>query len=89
LRVGCHCDQIQQENQQIVRLSRFRGQRFVMNYFKVDQPRPAGYLVIDHIVRPCVAVRPRPAKLTAPELMSAPEFVASRFDDSPCERALF
>src|SRR6266404_9696218 len=29
LRVGCHCDQVQQENQQIVRLSRFRGQRFV------------------------------------------------------------
>jgi hypothetical protein len=60
-----------------------------VNNFKVDQPRPASLLVIDHIIGSRVAVRPQPAKLIAPELMSAPEFVASRFDHSPCERALF
>jgi len=88
LRVGCHCNQVQQENQQIVRLSRFRGQRFVVHDFKVDQPRPGGLLVINHIVRSCVPVGPWAAKFMAPKLMSAPEFVASRFDHSPCERAL-
>ncbi|PYJ29319.1 MAG: hypothetical protein DME90_05690 [Verrucomicrobia bacterium] len=60
-----------------------------MHNFKVDQPRPTGLLVIDHIVRACVAVRPRPAKLIASELMSASEFAASRFHHSPRERALF
>jgi len=60
-----------------------------MNNFKVDQPRPASLLVIDHVVRACVSVGPRPAELIAPELMSAPEFVASRLDHLPCERALF
>ncbi|PYK67275.1 MAG: hypothetical protein DME39_05270 [Verrucomicrobia bacterium] len=60
-----------------------------MHNFKVDQPSSAGLLVIDHIVRSCVAVRPRPAKLMAPELMSAPEFVASRFDHFAREPPLF
>src|SRR5439155_24973124 len=63
--------------------------RFLMHNFKVDQPRPTGLLVIDHIVRACVAVRPRPAKHIAPEPMSALEFVASRFDHSPRERPVF
>jgi hypothetical protein len=60
-----------------------------MNNFKVDQPRPTGLLVIDHIVRGCVAMRPRPAKLIAPELMGASEFVASRFDHFAREPPLF
>jgi hypothetical protein len=60
-----------------------------MNDFKVDQPRPTGLLVIDHIGGSCVAVRPGPAKLIAPELMSASEFVASRFDHFSCEPPLF
>jgi len=60
-----------------------------MNNFKVDQPCPAGLLVIDHIVRSCVAVRPWSAKLIAPELMSASEFVASRFDHFARELPLF
>jgi hypothetical protein len=59
-----------------------------MNNLKVDQSRPASLLVIDHIVRSCIAVRPRPAKLFAPELMSAPEFVAGGFHHLPCERAV-
>jgi hypothetical protein len=60
-----------------------------VNNLKVDEPRPAGLLVIDHIVGSRVAVRPRPAKLIASELMSASEFVASRFHHSLCERALY
>jgi hypothetical protein len=60
-----------------------------MHNFKVDQSSPVGLLVIDHVVGSCVAMRPRPAKFMTPELMSASEFVASRFDHSPCERALF
>jgi len=60
-----------------------------MHNFKVDQPRPAGLIVIDHIVRSCVAVRPRPAKLMAPELMSAPEFMAGRFDHFARKPPLF
>jgi hypothetical protein len=67
---------------------RFRGQRFVVNNFKIDEPCPIRLFVIDYIVRSCIAVRPRSAKFVAPELMGAPEFVASCFDHLPGERAL-
>jgi hypothetical protein len=89
LRVGRYCDQVQQENQQIVRLSRFRGHGLVVHNSKVDQTSPAGFLIIEHIVCSCVAVRLRPAKLIAPELMSASEFVARRFDHFARELPLF
>ena len=46
-----------------------------------------GLVVVDHIVRPGIAVGPRPAKLVTPELMGSPEFVASRFDHLSRERA--
>jgi len=58
-----------------------------MNNFKVDQARTTGFVVIDHIVRSSITMRPRPTKITAPELMSAAEFDASRFDHFACERA--
>jgi len=59
-----------------------------VNDFKVDEPRPPRLVVINDIVHSCIAVRPRAAKLIAPELMSAPEFLASGFHHLRRECAL-
>jgi hypothetical protein len=59
-----------------------------VNNLEVDEPRPAGFVVIDHVVGPGIAVRPQAVQLIAPELMSAAEFVAGRFDHLPGECAL-
>jgi hypothetical protein len=88
LRVARNCNYVQQEDQQIIRLPRFRRQRFVVNDLEVDESRSAGFVVIDHVVRSSVAVRPWAVKLIAPELMSAPEFVASCVHHFFCERAM-
>jgi hypothetical protein len=89
LRVARDCNHVQHENQQIIRLPGFRRQRFVVNNFKVDESRPAGFVVIYYVVRSGIAVRPWSPKLIARELMSAPEFAASCFDHSTCESTLF
>jgi len=47
-------------------MARFRRKRFLMNDLEIDQARPAGLLVINQIVRACVAVRPWAVKLLAP-----------------------
>src|SRR6266571_4484368 len=57
-----------------------------MDDFKVNQTRPAGPLVVNDVRRGRVAVRPRAAKLIAPELMSTPEFVRSGFQYPPRQR---
>src|SRR5438874_6329753 len=57
-----------------------------MDDFKVNQTRPACPLVINDVRRGRVAVRPRAAKLIAPELMSAPEFVRGGFQHPPRQR---
>jgi hypothetical protein len=59
-----------------------------MNNFEIDKPRPAGLLVINNVIHAGIPVRPRTAKIVAVEPMSAPEFVGSRFQHSPRERAL-
>src|SRR2546423_1710975 len=59
-----------------------------MDNLEIHQPRPAGGLVKDHVVCAGLAMRPAVAKVIAPELMSAPEFVASCFHHLSCERAL-
>jgi len=88
LRIRRDCDEVQQENQEIVCLTCFHFQRFFVHNFEIDQPRAAGVAVKNHVICTGVAVRPTVAKFIAPELMSAPEFVASCFHHSFCERAM-
>jgi hypothetical protein len=56
LPIRCYRDQIQQENQQIIRMSRFRRQRLVMDNFEINEPRPAGLLVINNVIHAGITV---------------------------------
>jgi hypothetical protein len=64
--VGGQGQYIQKEEEQVVCVSRFGGQRFFMHNFEINQPRPAGFLVIKHIVRAGISMRPGAANLIAP-----------------------
>src|SRR5213083_1868174 len=44
-------------------------QRFLVNDFKVNPPRPASLLIIDNIAHGCIGVGPPTAEVVAPELM--------------------
>ena len=56
-----------------------------MNNLEVDEPRPAGALVIDDIGHGRVRVRPATTKSIAPQLMSAAELFGGRFDHLPVQ----
>jgi hypothetical protein len=79
--------EVEQENEQIISVPRIGRERFLVNDFEVNQPRSASPLVVNDIRRGGVAVRPRAAKLTAPEPMSTAKFVRSRFQHLPRECA--
>ncbi|PYL41748.1 MAG: hypothetical protein DMF42_09550 [Verrucomicrobia bacterium] len=64
---GNDCQDVEQENEQIIGVPRFGPKRFLVNQLKVDQPRPASFLVIDNIRHRRIAVRPGAAKFIAPE----------------------
>jgi hypothetical protein len=64
--VGRQGQYIQKENEQVVCVPRFCGQRFVVNNFEIDQPRSPALLVIKHIVGACIPMRPLAAKLITP-----------------------
>jgi len=66
----------------------FRGQSFFVDNFEINQARPACFLVINHIVRAGIAMRPRAAKLITPELVCSPEFPTGGFHHFSCECAL-
>jgi len=79
--------EVEQENEQIISVPRIGRERFLVNDFEVNQPRSASPLVVNDIRRGGVAVRPRAAKLTAPEPVSTAKFVRSRFQHLPRECA--
>src|SRR5262249_18000329 len=58
-----------------------------MDVFKFENPRSSSSLVVNHIRRCRIAVRPGPAKFVAPELVRPPKLRASRLQHSPCQRA--
>jgi hypothetical protein len=87
LPAGGYCQDVQQKDEQIVRVPRFRRERFGVDEFEVDQPRSSGLLVVNDICRRRIAMRPRAVKFVAPELVCAPKFSSSRFQHSPRERA--
>ncbi|PYL22686.1 MAG: hypothetical protein DMF37_11625 [Verrucomicrobia bacterium] len=80
---GNDCQDVEQENEQIIGVSRFGRKRFLVNQFEVNQPRPASLLVIDNIGHARIAVRPRTCKFIAPELMSPAIFAGCRFQHLP------
>ncbi|HEV8618066.1 MAG TPA: hypothetical protein VGQ70_01100 [Candidatus Udaeobacter sp.] len=79
LPAGSDCQDVEQKNEQIIRVPHRRRERFVVHDLKVDQPRLASLLVIDNVGHRRVAVRPTPAKLIAPELVPAEKLAARRF----------
>jgi hypothetical protein len=56
-----------------------------VNDLKIDQPRPASFLVIDHVGHTSVAVRPGAAEFFAPELVRWPEFESGCFHHASAE----
>jgi hypothetical protein len=87
LPAGNDCQDIEQKNEQIIRVPHRRRERFVVDDLKVNQPRPAGLLVIDNVSHCRVAVRPPPGKFIAPELMRAEKLAARRFQHLPSQGA--
>jgi hypothetical protein len=83
LPAGNDCQDVEQENEQIIRVSRFARKRFLVDEFEVNQPRPISLLVIDNIGHARVAVRPRAAKFIAPKLMNPAIFAPGRFQHLP------
>jgi hypothetical protein len=83
LPVGSNCQDVQQKNEQIICMSRDRRERFVVDDFEINQPRPASLLVINNVGRRRIGVRPEIAKFLAPELVGATKLAASRFQHRP------
>ena len=69
-------------------MPRFRGQRFSMNNFEINEARPAGLLVVDNVIRAGVDMRPRSAELIAPKPMRSAQFVTRRFHHFSRDRAV-
>jgi len=65
---------VEQENEQIVRLSRGSMQRFFVNDFKINQTCAVAARVVDHVLASAIPVRPAAAKLIAPKLVGAAKF---------------
>jgi hypothetical protein len=84
---GSDCKDVEQENEQIIRVPHRRREGFVVDDFEVDQPRPASLLVINNVGHSRVAVRPPAAKFIAPELVRAEKLAASRFQHLPSQGA--
>jgi hypothetical protein len=83
LPAGGDCQNVQQKNEQIICVPRDRRKRFVVDDFEINQPRPAGLLVIDNVGRRRIGVRPPIAKFLAPELVGPTKLAASRFQHRP------
>jgi len=87
LPAGNDCQDVEQENEQIIGVSRFGRKRFLVNQFEVNQPCPASLLVINNIRHSRIAVGPRAGKFIAPELMSSAKLAAGCFQHLPSQRA--
>jgi len=84
---GSDCSNVQQKDEQIIRMPRSGWQRFLVNDFKVDPPRPASLLIIDNIAHGCIGVGPPTAELVAPELMGPAQLAARGFQHLPRQGA--
>jgi hypothetical protein len=57
--------------------------------FEINQSRVTSGLVIKHVVRACIPMRPSAAELITPNLMRAAQFMARCLHHFSCERAFF
>jgi len=78
---------VEQENEQIVGVSRFGRKRFLVDQFKVNQPSASSLLIVDNVGHAGIAVRPWAGKFIAPALMSPAEFAAGCFQHPPSQCA--
>ena len=56
LPAGGDCQNVHQKNEQIICVPCDRRQRFVVDDFEINQPRPVGLLVIDNVGRRRIGV---------------------------------
>jgi len=78
---------IEQENEQVIGLTRGRRQRFFVSNLKIDQPGASRLLVVDHIGHRSIAMRPAAAERLAFEIMGPPIFTAGCLQHSWRERS--
>jgi len=75
-------DHVEQENQQVIGLSRRRWKRLVVDNFEIDQSRAIGFRIIKNILGRGVAVRPATAKFVGPKFVRASQFGRGRLQHS-------
>jgi len=69
-------------------MSRFRGERPIVNNLEIDEPGPASFAVVNDILGGRVTMRPAAVELVAPKLMRAPKFGSRGFQHPLGQRAL-
>jgi hypothetical protein len=84
---GNDCQDVEQENEQVIGMPRFGRKRFLVNQLKVDHPRSARFLVKDNIRHRRITVRPGAAKFITPELMSSAIFARGCLQHLPSKCA--
>jgi len=62
---------VEQENEQIIRLTCSSRERFLMDDFKINQSRAITRRIVDHILASAITVGPTASKLVAPKLVGA------------------
>jgi hypothetical protein len=62
---------VEQENKQIVRLSRESRQRFFVNDFEINQTCAVAARIVDHILAGAIAVRPAATEFVTPKSVGA------------------
>jgi hypothetical protein len=71
-------DHVEEEDEQIVRLSGSGRERFFMDDFKVNQSCAVTARIVNYILGSAIAVGPAPAKVVAPKLVSAAKLTGCR-----------
>jgi len=85
VRHGSH--HVEQEHEQIVRLSGGGRERFFMDDFKVNQSCAVVARIVDHILASAIAVGPAALEMVAPKLVGSAKFSRRRLQHSTRERA--
>ena len=78
---------VEQEDEQIVRLSGSGRERSLMNNFKVNQSCAVTARIVNYILGSAVAMGPAATKMVAPKLMGPAKFSSRGLQHSAGERA--
>jgi hypothetical protein len=87
LSAGYDSYHVEQEDEQIVRLSGSSGERFFVDNFKVNKSRALAARIVDYILGSAVAVGPATAEMVAPKLMGAAKLSSSGLQHLPAQRS--